>query len=148
MQPPVKWENYNREAALDLAAMGRPITQIASTYGSKNVRTIWSHLKKDAVFKEARSQARECGYFVVADSILTIHEEFPEANPVLLRVISENRMWWLSKLYPSVFGDKIQVQVEHVDLKGALSEARTRVITLTSNTTKDSFSLDQSPGKP
>lgn len=129
MNHPVVHSNETMEQALDLAAEGQPFKAIAKAVGVVH-RTLWAIIERDAVFKESMRHARACGYQVIADSVLTLHEEFPDCDPQWLRTIGDNRKWYLKVMCPAIFGDKIQMQVENVDLKGALLEARTRVITI------------------
>jgi acyl dehydratase len=128
--PPLTYStDYNTDAALDAAAEGKTMPSIAEAMGLQP-RHLRRLLARDAEFNQAMTHARIWGYMTIAESVLRVHEEFPEAHPQLLRVISENRQWFLKVMHPVQYGDKVQVQVEHVDLKGALTEARTRVITI------------------
>lgn len=67
------------------------------------------------------------GYFQdeLADKLLTIDEEM-EVDRAVLR--SRNIQWYLSRKNAPKYGDKLQVQVTHVDLTQALDDAKKRAI--------------------
>jgi hypothetical protein len=65
---------------------------------------------------------------VIAEEVLTLVDDHPGEDAITLRVRSENMKWYLSKVYPSVYGERITIREEHVDLSDALNEARRRVV--------------------
>jgi hypothetical protein len=119
------------EEALDVAATGLPLRHVAKVLDC-STKHLFRLTERDAVFKQSLLQARIWGYYCIADEMLTIAEDYKEVDPQFTRVIIEGKKWFLSKMHPSVFGDKLTIREESVDLKGALVEARTRVIMLNS----------------
>jgi hypothetical protein len=128
--PPLTFpSDYNIEAGLAEACAGKPLRSIAQVMGC-TIRHLQRLLTRDTEFNQAMLRARMSGNQIIADEILTLADDHVEADPQWLRVKADNMKWYLKVMQPAIFGDKIQMQVEHVDLKGALIEARTRVITL------------------
>lgn len=67
------------------------------------------------------------GYFQdeLADRLLTLDEEM-EIDRAVLR--SRNIQWYLSRKNAPKYGDRLQVQVTHIDLTQALDDAKKRAI--------------------
>ena len=62
-----------------------------------------------------------------ANEIINIADS--EDDPKRARNRIDARKWYASKMNPKKYGDKINVEVQHfVDIAGALSEARQRVV--------------------
>jgi len=51
-----------------------------------------------------------------------------ETDPARARNRIQARQWYASKLQPVKYGDRVNVAVDRVDLSGALTEARSRVL--------------------
>lgn len=117
------------EAALDVAATGQPLKYVAAVLKC-STKHLFRLTERDAVFKQSLLQARIWGYYCIADEMLTIADDYKDTDPQFTRVIIDGKKWFLSKMHPAIFGDKVAIQVEHVDLKGALLDARTRVISV------------------
>lgn len=63
----------------------------------------------------------------LADQIVKIADT--EENWGKARNMIEARKWIASKLFPKVYSDKLDITVtEHVDLKGALDDAKSRLV--------------------
>ncbi len=112
---------------LEFAAKGASLKDIASKVGM-NVWKFSELLKRDPIFKRELAQAREIGFTIRAENLSEIvqNNAFNDANH--LRVIVDTEKWILSKLHPAVFGDRIAVQVETVDISGAMQEAKQRAL--------------------
>lgn len=119
-------ERYNTIGALECAATGGTAKEIAAAMGC-SVTQLFREERKHAAFAQAIKQARAQGYLIRGESLLTIVEDNPNADMKELELKSSNIKWHLSKVHASVFGDKLALQVEHVDIRGALEEARSRV---------------------
>lgn len=79
-------------------------------------------------FDRTLLQAREDGFFALADSVLTIFEDNPGKSEHEIKIRSENIKWYLGKLFARVFGDKIDINVtERIDIKVAIAESRGRL---------------------
>lgn len=112
---------------LEFAAKGASLKDIASKVGL-NVWNFSELLKRDPIFKRQLGQAREIGFTTRAENLSEIVQNnvFNDANH--LRVIVDTEKWILSKLHPAIFGDRIAVQVETVDISGAMQEAKQRAL--------------------
>jgi hypothetical protein len=65
----------------------------------------------------------------VADEVISIADT--EVDNMRARVRVDARKWYASKLLPTKYGDRLALDVVHVDISGALSEARQRKEKLT-----------------
>lgn len=113
------------DAALDLAANGAPIKEVAASLGLSQLMFA-KLLQRDPVLAGRMRQARELGYITRAESLSTEAKLNTYGDVNHLRVVIDTEKWLLSKLHPAVFGDKIALQVETVDVSGALKEAKER----------------------
>lgn len=112
---------------LEFAAQGAAFKDIARKVGM-NVWKFSEMLRRDPIFKRELAQAREIGFTTRAENLSEIvqNNAFNDANH--LRVIVDTEKWILSKLHPAIFGDRIAVQVETVDISGAMQEAKQRAL--------------------
>lgn len=123
-----KAHDYSTEeidAALDLASTGAPIKDIAASL-CVSVLGFQKMLQRDPILYAKFRQARETGYTIRAESMREIANLNIYGDVNHLRMVLDTEKWLLSKLHPQVFGDRIAVQVESVDVGGALKEARDR----------------------
>jgi len=82
-------------------------------------------MTRSEIFSCAFRKAREIYLTNAADELIELaHDQ--NLDPMRLRLKSDNTKWLLSKMMPAVYGDKVQVQIETVDLTGALEDARAR----------------------
>lgn len=82
---------------------------------------------------------------LMADEIIEITDTEPDPNRA--RVRADARKWYASKLQPSKFGDRLDLNVNQtVDVGSALAEARKRAL-LTHSTPTDQFTqaIDVTP---
>ena len=132
LRKPHEYSIEEIDAALDLASTGAPIKDIAALL-CVSVLGFQKMLQRDPILSNRFRQARETGYIIRAENLRqTAHlNEYGDVNH--LRMVLDTEKWLLSKLHPQVFGDRIAVQVESVDVSGALKEAkdRARVIDVT-----------------
>lgn len=112
---------------LEFASQGAAFKDIARKVGM-NVWKFSELLKRDPILKRELQQAREIGFTIRAENLSEIvqNNAFNDANH--LRVIVDTEKWILSKLHPAIFGDRIAVQVETVDISGAMQEAKQRAL--------------------
>lgn len=113
------------DAALDLAANGAPIKEVAASLGLSQLMFA-KLLQRDPILAGRMRQARELGYITRAESLSNEAKSNVYGDVNHLRVVIDTEKWLLSKLHPAVFGDRIAVQVETVDVAGALNDARNR----------------------
>jgi AraC-like DNA-binding protein len=114
------------EAALTVASAGGTIKKIAATLGC-SPRYLSKILATNAPFRQSYEQARATGYALTADEIKTLVTDNPLTDVQMLRLHSDNAKWYLSKMDPARFGDKLDVTVSKgVDLRTAIAEGRSR----------------------
>lgn len=123
---PLTLDMLNVEAALDKAAEGATVREIADALGC-SMRNYHRYLESSASFAQAIRQARTNGFNLYADETKTLIKDSPFADIDELRLEFDIRKWYLSKMHSSVFGDRLAVSIEHVDVSGALQDARSRV---------------------
>lgn len=133
-----------KQQILNFAILGKPLSEIVGLTGE----TYWifrEYMFRNLDFKAELAQARSDGMEYLADSLLDIPHIYIRDTA---RTLSENIKWLLSKRKPQVYGDKLQLEVHTVvDVKGAISEAKQRVIDVTPMQRVDTLE-DQSGYKP
>lgn len=122
--PIVRQFDYN--SALAVAADGGLSKDIAFALGV-GVRRYNDMLYKDAAFAGAMKRARAQGYELRAEKMLSLREDNPNVDVRELELELKINQWFLSKMHAAVFGDKLALTVEHVDVAGAMAESRARV---------------------
>lgn len=120
-------ELYNIEAGIEAALQGKSHKQIAEAMGLKE----WNYYKlrsRHTLFRDTVNRARHEGLEVLKESVLTLVDENAELSPQLVKIKADLLLWYLKVSDPAQFGDRMTIREEHVDLKGALLDAKTRVI--------------------
>jgi len=128
---PTLWPNdLFKEAILAGMDQGVTLTYIRLKTGIP-LQYFYALLEADQVFYN--NVVRLQGYFQdeLADRLLKISEDMELDRAVLL---SRNTQWYLSRKNAAKYGDRIQVQVTHLDLNQAIEEAKSRVINTTTVT--------------
>ena len=83
---------------------------------------------KYASFNGIVSHARKVGLDAVHDSVLTVVDDNVHLSPQLVKIKADQIQFYLKTSDPVRFGDRVLVQNENINLRDALSQARTRVI--------------------
>lgn len=120
----------NYPGAIELAAKGATIKQIAAELGCSPA-SMAKLLARDAPFRQALEQARSIGFASIADEVKTLVTDNPLTDVQMLRLHADNAKWYLSKMEPARYGEKLDVTVtKGVDLRTAIAEgrARTRIL--------------------
>lgn len=126
------------QQAIDLASEGKTIKSICEILNCDNY-AITSYLKNNPLFKKSFEEARSDGHEALADSLIDIAEKEPDI--LRARVKSENIKWLLSKRKATVYGDKLEVNMNAtVDIGSALAEARSRAFNAANDTEAKSLS--------
>jgi hypothetical protein len=82
--------------------------------------------KRDPDLQAAFVEAQELGAECLADSLQNINESI--GNPLMARVVSENRRWLLARRFADRYGDKLAVEDRRgADLTDILREAIARI---------------------
>lgn len=118
------------EGALELAARGASLKLIAERLGCSPVY-MSKVLAQHAPFRQAMEQARIVGFSITADEVKTLVPDNPLLDPNLIRIHADNLKWYLSKMHPAVFGEKLDMTIsKQVDIGSAIQEgrARTRIV--------------------
>jgi len=119
----------NYEAGIAAAAEGKSNNKIAVIMGL-SLYELHKIMKNDPLFRDQLESARAFGLSLHADKLLHLEEHYPDADPPMLRVISDNIKWVASHLAPQ-FRTTTHIEVRHANVKDALQEARSRVIDVT-----------------
>lgn len=81
----------------------------------------------DAEFNTMFQRARSTGHETLAEEMDTIPDEYADVQRARLKC--EQRRWWLSKVSPARYGDKLDLTVnERPDLNTAIQAARERAL--------------------
>jgi hypothetical protein len=117
------------EAAYEVASAGKITYKAIAEALSCSPRRLRVLRQENPDFDKTLLQAREDGYFALADSLLTIYDDHPDEDANKIRGRSDNIKWYLSRLFARVFGDKIDITLtEKVDIRGSLNEALARSV--------------------
>lgn len=114
---PIILDTFARECSLKAAAVAVGV----------DVITLQKWRLEDAAFNNLCTQALDAGYEVLADKLIGITEVFDDVNKA--RLESDNIKWYLARRARDRYGDRLEVNINQtVDIKGALANARSRVI--------------------
>lgn len=118
--------------AITLATSGMSLNAICKELNISN-ENMRSYLNNNLSFKTKFNDAREDGYDALADQLLTITNEESDHNKA--KVKSDNIKWLLSKRKATVYGDKIEVNMNAtIDIGATLAEAKARASSLNKKT--------------
>ena len=123
----VKPITIDYDKAVEAATMGRSLKEIAAIAGG-DYPMLCRAVENNAVFAQAIDKARKLGWFLQADRLCTLVEDNPEMPIERLALISSNIKWLLARLMRQVFGDSVEITHVRTDVRGALTEARSRTI--------------------
>lgn len=122
--PKVTIDNRTLDRVIEMALDGKHIKEILETIGLSHHK-FWLYRKQNLSFADKFDQARQEAIERYTDDLLNIHEKEPDVQRA--RLISDNIKWIASKRKPTIYGDRIDVNVNQtVDISGALKEARQR----------------------
>lgn len=92
-----------------------------------NSRSFYEYLAKVPNYPRLYQIAQQARAELLADEIIEIADT--DLDPIRARNRIEARKWYASKMQPQKYGDRIDINLtETVDIRGALSEARSRVL--------------------
>ncbi|UDL89831.1 hypothetical protein LGH82_33160 [Mesorhizobium sp. PAMC28654] len=112
-------------AVLDRISEGTTITEACAEFDI-DPRAFLRDRKGNPDLQLAFSIAEEVGAEAQADTLFNIHLRV--RDPLMARVVSENRRWLLSKRVATTYGDKLTVETQHnADLTSILKEAISRI---------------------
>lgn len=121
-----KLSQSQMDYAVELACEGHTLTYIAEKLGI-TMSTLHKAKQHSPHFQNIFDAARAEGMHVTVDRLDNIHEEYEDVQRA--RLASENIRWKASKINSRVYGDKLDISMEHkVDIGGALKAARSRVL--------------------
>lgn len=110
---------------LERIASGKTITVACAECGIEP-QAYYRARKSNPHLQAAHLEAQEIGLEAMADSLQNIHETI--GNPLMARVVSENRRWLLARRLADRYGDRIAVDANvNNDLVSTLREAIARI---------------------
>lgn len=122
----MKLNDDQKNTAVELALKGSRLKEIRDAIGV-SVGQFQSVLESDISFAARFARARATGHDEKAETLLTIPDEEPDVQKARLK--SDNVKWFLAKLKPETYGDRIDLNVNQtVDIGGALADARARLL--------------------
>lgn len=112
-------------AACEVIAEGNTATAAIRELGLSNA-TFYNYLSNDLELQRTFAFARRCQVEVLVAEIVTIADTDPDPQRAKNRIHA--RQWYASKLVPSVYGDKLQVdaQITGISLRAILAQAEAR----------------------
>jgi cytidylate kinase len=129
---------YDVEAGISVGMSGGSFRKMAEAMGLSEQHFHRLRLKY-ASFSELVSHARKVGLDAVHDSVLTVVDDNLHLSPQLVKIKADQIQFYLKTSDPVRFGDRVLVQNENINLRDALSQARTRVIEHTPKDTENPF---------
>jgi hypothetical protein len=126
---------------LERIANGESLASALRKPGMPSYALAKIHLRSDPALREAYEQAvQDCGAFLAEELIDLADEPIPEGlDPASRsawvqnkRVRLDTRKWIASRVYRQVYGDRVDVSVNHtqISITGALDAAKNRVLTI------------------
>jgi hypothetical protein len=112
-----------KKRAIELSYEGKIARKIREEIGVSSAA--WAkEIRNDTAFETSLRQARSDALEDMADSLLTVCEE-PDIYRARLK--SDNMKWLLAKRKPSTYGDRVDLNVNHViSIGDALRDAKNR----------------------
>lgn len=111
---------------LEAISLGEPMVKACRLVSIKPMDFLrW--LDANPSYQTEMSRARTIGHDVMAESLLTIHEDIEDVAKA--RLASDNKKWLLARVASSKYGDKLEMNVNgSIDLNAALNAAQQRLI--------------------
>lgn len=106
---PRVYRRKTADAICELLAAGKSLSAICRATGMPSRPTVlaWARDDFDGFF-DRYTRAREIGLDVMAEQLLEISDGKPNAKADRDRLRVDTRKWYLSKLAPKRFGDRIE----------------------------------------
>ena len=115
-----------KDLAIKLASEGYALKYIADELCITR-HALYIYRKQNPSFEMLFNDARQEGCEHLAEALLTVHDEYVDVNKARLK--SDNTKWYLSKIKPGRYGDRIDVNItQKVDISLALQQARQRAM--------------------
>ena len=115
-----------KDLAISLAMQGKTLPQIRDALQLHQF-DFYKMRQADPQFDADFARARAEGCDELVDSLLTVMESEPDVQRA--RLYSENVRWMASKRKPTVYGDRIDLNVNQtIDIGSALADARARAL--------------------
>lgn len=113
------------QPVLDAIAEGMTVTEACGLH-RVSPQAFYAAKRRHLDLQAAFAIAQEVGAEAQADTLFNIHQRV--RDPLMARVVSDNRKWLLSKRQAATYGDKLQVETQHnADLAAILKEAIARI---------------------
>ncbi len=112
--------------ALDLISQGHTPTKACDATGI-TVATLKKHCDSEPLFTELWQDAQARGHDSMADALLSIdnHDLYGSSDPKIMKVMSENIKWYLSRKNPQQYGEKVTIE-NKITADKAIVEALSR----------------------
>ncbi len=128
------------EMAIDGETIGRIVDALCTTR-----KIFYMYRQQYPSFENAFARACQEGLDCIAEDMRDTART--ETDVQRARLIVDTDKWILSKLKPSLYGDRIDVNINQtIDISGALKEARNRALP-SANSNTDDMTIDITPIK-
>lgn len=114
-------------AAVEAVICGGLLTQVQVLMGFRpdQKMALFKYMERNPEFRERLYRARAESCWFLEDQLMTVCEDYAD-DAKMARVAMEKIAKILKYRNPSVYGDRVDLNVTTVDLTGALGEARER----------------------
>lgn len=92
-----------------LTIAGKSITKICLLKGMPNKDTIFDWLSKDKDFSDRYARAKEIQAHCMFGEIIDLVDDSDPMEAAKTRIQVDTRKWFLAKVLPKIYGDKIDV---------------------------------------
>lgn len=133
---------FDPEMALILAADSWSIRTLCKSMGC-STRTLFNKIERDPQFAQDWARARHEGLQLLADDLLTAADGTEDVQRAKLR--SENYRWLLARRLVSEYGDRLDLNLNVLDLRGALALANERRVALVQQQQVEDAEWEQLP---
>ena len=115
----------NYDAAIQAAYEGKTVKRICLALGC-SYYLFCQEIKNNPSFSQALRDAIVAAKLLLADKLQTLHEDMPGVDAATLNVVSSNYKYLLTHYLPEQFGNRVEINHNRVDVRGAIDEANKR----------------------
>ena len=138
------WDDENKENFLNCILNGLSIETALNTL-DLNQSGFFDACANDPDFENKFETYTKHGLKLMASGLLDDIDN-PDKDITRVKMRAEHIRWLLTRLVPETYGDKMKLEVEHVDISGALSEARNRIPQTVELTAPNSYTIKDLEG--
>ena len=132
MGRPHEYSEALTEALCERLAQGRSLTSICGDEDMPASSTVFRGLARRPDFVRAYAAARDIQAHALFDQLLAIADAAPDSagGVAKARLMVDTRKWWLARVAPKVYGDRLDLTPETAAMAMTQDERQARIRTL------------------